>query len=205
MGRLQQEGGSALRVALFAGLLFLASILTFGMDVGLGEEAKNISVSGTFSPSGLMGDIDAVKLTSWTANPHSGPTCIQMIYDPRFNNSARVRWAGIYWQYPANNWGNMQQGQNLTGAKNLTFWVRGDKGGEIAEFKVGGIIGQYPDSIEIPLTTGVIVLSANWTTYTIDLTGQDLSHVKGGFCWVTNEDQNPVGSTIYLDDIYFMW
>jgi hypothetical protein len=193
------------KVALFTGLLFLAFILTFGTDVGFGQGARNISVSGTFTPSGLMGDIDAIRPTSWTANPHSGPTCIQIIYDPRFNNSARSRWAGIYWQYPANNWGDMQQGQNLTGAKNLTFWARGDTGGEIAEFKVGGITGQYPDSIEIPLTTGVIVLSENWTTYTIDLIGQDLSHVIGGFCWVTNEDQNPVGSTIYLDDIYYMW
>jgi len=198
------------KIILFACLLFLASILTFGTIVDLGQGANNISVnnisvSGTFSPSGKMGDIDAITITSWTGNPHSRLTCIKLIYSPKFDDSARSKWAGIYWQYPANNWGDNPKGYNLTGAKNLTFWARGDRGGEMAEFKVGGITGQYPDSIEIPLTTGVIVLSENWTKYTIDLTGQNLSHVIGGFCWVTNEDQNPVGSTIYLDDIYYMY
>ena len=199
-----------MKIILFACLLFLASILTFGTIVDLGQGANNISVnnisvSGTFSPSGKMGDIDAITITSWTGNPHSRLTCIKLIYSPKFDDSARSKWAGIYWQYPANNWGDNPKGYNLTGAKNLTFWARGDRGGEMAEFKVGGITGQYPDSIEIPLTTGVIVLSENWTKYTIDLTGQNLSHVIGGFCWVTNEDQNPVGSTIYLDDIYYMY
>ena len=27
--------------------------------------------------------------------------------------------------------------------------------------------------------------------------------VLGGFCWVTNDTQNPAGCTIYLDDIVF--
>jgi len=75
----------------------------------------------------------------------------------------------------------------------------------MAEFRVGGIAGQYPDSIEIPISTSVVVLSNNWTQYTIDLAGQDLSHIIGGFCWVTNENQNPIGSTIYLDDMQYNW
>lgn len=197
-----------LRVTLLVDLMLLACFLALGTAVGPGETSTrgtNVSVSGTFSPSGLMGDIDAVRITSSTVNPHSGPTCIQITYSPRFNNEQRAAWAGIYWQYPANNWGNMRQGKNLTGAKNLIFWARGEHGGELAEFKVGGITGQYPDSIEVPLITGVTVLSNNWTEYRINLAGQDLSHVIGGFCWVTNENQNPVGCTIYLDDINYIW
>jgi hypothetical protein len=49
----------------------------------------------------------------------------------------------------------------------------------------------------------IIDLSIEWQHYTIDLTGKDLSHVIGGFCWMTNKNQNPYGSTIFLDDIKY--
>jgi hypothetical protein len=169
---------------------------------------RQVSVSAAFFPSGWMGDAaDAVRFTdAWTDSPHSGDTCIRIDYLPNFNNTNREKWAGIYWQYPDSNWGNLPQGRNLTGARNLTFWARGELGGEISEFKVGGIdTGEYPDSINIPISTGVVVLSRNWTQYTLSLDGQDLSHVIGGFCWVTNENQNPISSTIYLDDIVYIW
>lgn len=197
-----------LRIKLITVLLFLAYALTLGVVVSPGEPSgmRNISVSAAFYSSGWMGDIDAIKYTDgWIGNPHSGPTCVQITYSPDFNDSVREAWAGIYWQYPSNNWGNMPLGRNMTGAKNLTFWARGERGGELAEFKVGGIPGRYPDSIDIPITTGVIVLSKNWTAYTVDLSGQNLSHIIGGFCWVTNENQNPLGSTIYLDDMTYVW
>jgi len=112
------------------------------------------------------------------------------------------RWAGIYWLYPENNWGNLPDGVDLTGHSRLTFWARGQKGGEWAEFKVGGVTGQYPDSLSAR-STDEIQLSSEWQQYSIDLSGADLSHVIGGFCWVTNADLNPTGCTIYLDDIFY--
>jgi hypothetical protein len=87
----------------------------------------------------------------------------------------------------------------------LTFWVKGETGGEEAEFKVGGIDGnaRYPDSIQPSVSTGIITLTSDWKQYTINLSGQDLSHVIGGFCWTTNTNQNPDGATVFLDDITF--
>jgi hypothetical protein len=73
----------------------------------------------------------------------------------------------------------------------------------MAEFKVGGISGTYKDSVHPAVSSGVIVLSDTWEKYNIDLTGKDLSHVIGGFCWVTNRNQNPNGCTIYLDDAIY--
>ena len=165
---------------------------------------KVVNVPDAFFPSGWMGDWGDISLDdACTDNPHSEPTCIKITYSAA--KSQGKGWAGIYWQYPDSNWGDNPEGRDLTGATKLTFWARGEKGGEKAEFKVGGITGKYPDSIQPPVSTGVIVLSDKWQQYTIDLTGKDLSHVIGGFCWVTNKHQNPYGCTIYLDDIKFEW
>ncbi|MEM2878241.1 MAG: PKD domain-containing protein [Candidatus Hadarchaeales archaeon] len=160
------------------------------------------SVEDMFIPSGWMGVIGDIQYDpSSTDNPHSGDTCIKIVYTP----SGTSVWSGIYWQYPEGNWGDYA-GQDLTGTTKLTFWARGKNGGEKAEFKVGGIREtgkEYSDSIYPAVSTGVIVLSDNWRQYTINLSGKDLSNVIGGFCWVTNSTSNPGGATIYLDDIFY--
>ncbi len=54
------------------------------------------------------------------------------------------------------------------GATRLTFWGRGENGGErVHEFRIGGIIGQYPDSDVATLSN--IRLTKEWKQYTIDL------------------------------------
>ena len=154
-----------------------------------------------FIPSGWMGDYMDVKFEdAYQENPHGGATCIKITYNS--NATGGARWAGIYWQYPANNWGGAPQHYDLTGASKLTFWIRGDKGGEtIQEVKMGGIFGEYSDSDTAGV--GPITLTTEWKQYTIDLTGKDLSHVIGGFVWSTNIDVNPEGLVFYLDDIKY--
>jgi hypothetical protein len=98
----------------------------------------------------------------------------------------------------------MLDGRDFNGAKKVVFWARGDRGGERAEFKVGGVTGKFPDSIQPPLSSGVLLLSDKWQKFTIDLENRDLHHVVGGFCWVTNTDQNPDGSVIYVADMRFV-
>ena len=154
-----------------------------------------------YIPSGWMGDYGDMKMNEkYFQNPHSGTTSIQIIYNTKASQGAR--WAGIYWQNPPNNWGTRPGGYDLTGAKKLTFWARGDKGGErIEEFKIGGITGEYADSDVAGI--GPVVLTKDWQEYTIDLEGKDLSSISGGFCWATNLDVNPEGATFYLDDIKY--
>lgn len=154
-----------------------------------------------FIPSGWMGDVADITFDdAWQENPQSGRTCIKVAYSSAA--SGGNRWAGLYWQSSANNWGKKKSGFDLTGATKLTFWARGEKGGErIEEFKMGGITGDYPDS-DASGINGVI-LTKEWKQYTIDLGGKDLSYVSGGFCWATNLDVNPEGCTFYLDDIIY--
>ncbi len=151
--------------------------------------------------SGWMGDFaDVVLSDSSVENPHTGSSGIKITYSPRA--SGGVRWAGVYWQNPANNWGSKKGGFDLTGATTLKFWARGEKGGErIEEFKIGGLTGEYPDSDTAAI--GPVILTTEWKEYTIDLRGKDLSYISGGFCWATNADVNPDGATFYLDDIVY--
>jgi len=148
-----------------------------------------------------MGDYLDIRLNDgYTESPHSGKTCVKIEYLPLASKGSR--WAGVYWQYPQNNWGNIDKGYDLTGASRLIFWAKGEKGSErIQEFKIGGISGEYSDSDSASI--GPIALTAEWQQYEIDLSGKDLSHLIGGFAWATNLDVNPEGAVFYLDDIRF--
>lgn len=159
-----------------------------------------ISRENHYIPSGWMGDYSDVKLNeNWRENPKDGQSCIRIEYSAK--RSQGQGWAGIYWQNPANNWGTVKGGFDLRGATKLTFWARGEKGGEICEFKMGGIRGEYSDSDAA--TTGPVQLTKGWKKYTIDLKGLDLSYISGGFCWVVTANDNPDGCIIYLDEIVY--
>jgi hypothetical protein len=154
-----------------------------------------------YVPSGWMGDYRDLKFNDYfkpkgkNMHPH-----IQIVYSAQGTQGAN--WAGIYWQHPPNNWGNREGGYNLNGAKHLLFTARGEKGDEvIAEFKVGGIEGNYRDSGAAAI--GPLSLTKDWKEYSIDLDGQELSSIAGGFCVTMNRDGNPKGATIYLDNIRF--
>jgi len=159
------------------------------------------SVKNHFIPSGWMGDYTDVKYdNAWKENPYSGNTCIKITYCACAYQGAH--WSGMYWQNPANNWGNVDAGYNLSKATKVTFWARGGKGGErLEEVKVGGITGEHSDSDSAGI--GPIILNKEWTQYSIDLKGRDMSYIIGGFCWVANVDGNPEGADIYLDEIKF--
>ena len=120
-----------------------------------------------------------------------------------WSSRQQKKWAGIYWLNPANNWGQKKEGGfTLTGAQKLTFWAKGEKGGEqIQEFIVGGIQGDYPDSDKMVI--GPVILSSEWRQYIIDLRGKDLSYISGGFAWSTGISVNPESCTFYLDEIKF--
>jgi hypothetical protein len=159
------------------------------------------SASNHYIPSGFMGDFGDLKIdTGSKEDPYLGDTCVKIIYSGKATQGAR--WAGIFWQNPANNWGTIDKGFDLSKAQKLTFWARGLKGGErIEEFKVGGIMGEFSDSDSAAM--GPVILNKDWTQYTIDLKGKDLSYLIGAFAFATNIDVNPEGCTFYLDEIKF--
>lgn len=149
-----------------------------------------------FLPSGYMGNTGAIKANeNYTVNPHSGKTCMQWQY------TAKDNWGGVVWQSPANDWGDQAGGKNLTGATRLTFWARGEKGGEVVTFLCGIINRDKPfyDTVQTKLDR--VALTPEWKQYTIDLKGKDLTRIKTGFGWTLAADGRPV--TFYLDDIKY--
>ena len=159
------------------------------------------SSSNHFYPSGWMGDQGDIGLDdNWKEGPHSGSTCIRITYSAKRSQSKG--WAGIYWQDPDKDPGDKVGGFDLTGARRVTLVARGTTGQEVVQFKFGGIAGAVNrDSIQPAISTGAVTLSTSWKRYTIDLTGHEVGHVIGGFCWVAEAALNPNGCTIYLDDI----
>lgn len=176
---------------------------------------RDMDFSGNhFSPSGYMGDTGDIRIDrAWTENPHSGATSIQITYTAEGKESTRCggyrppcKWAGVYWQEPPNNWGTnavwQGQGYDLSGYRRVAFWARADAPVRV-EFKVGGIIGAYGDSLAYP--RGILAaLNGEWQEFEIDLEGADLSHIIGGFAWVATWEECPGGAVFYLDDIRFV-
>jgi len=161
-----------------------------------------------FFPTGWMGDIEDIGLYDcWPGSPHSGETAIKVHYSAE--GSRGQGWAGVYWQEPENNWGDLRGGYDLTGATALTFWAKGAQGSEQVEFIAGGIWPDLcdsfrnPDSLQPALSTDVITLTNTWQQYTIDLRGSGITNTIGGFGFATNQCLNPDGAIFYLDDIKY--
>ena len=150
--------------------------------------------AATFIPAGWMGDAKSIKLDpAWTTKPQSGKTCLRCEF------AAEQGWGGVVWQSPANDWGDQSGGYDLTGAKKLTFWARGEAGGEVVDFKFG-IIPQdkkFPDTGKGALEK--IALTADWQHYEIATTDRDLTRIKTGFVWSVASNGKPI--VFYLDNI----
>lgn len=153
-----------------------------------------------YCPSGWMGDYGDIRIKeNWKKNPKEGKSCFKIIYNAK--RAQNAGWAGIYWQNPPNNWGTVKGGYDLSKAKKLFFYARGEKGGELVEFKMGGITGKYSDTGMA--TTGPVELTKEWKLYEIDLTDIELSYISGGFCVVFSAQMDPDGCAFYIDEVYY--
>ena len=195
---------SSLKFFVVAVIMLCLSFITIESKVQ-SQEVEPFDIWQNFSASGFMGDgmegtEGYIKLfEGWKGNPHSAPVCIKIVYTP-----GPKGWGGIYWLNSPDNWGDKQPGNDFSesGYTRITFWAKGESGGEIVEFKAGGITGQKnEDSFQV--TTRKVVLDKTWKKYTMKLERKDLSSVIGGFCWVANKAANPDGVIFYLDDIVY--
>jgi len=167
--------------------------------------AAPVDVQKEFNPSGWMGDgekgkqyVQIVPVAGEKArvgNENGQVTKIH--YQP-----GPVGWAGVYWLSPANNWGDKPPKQ-IQGASKVVFWAAGQKGGEIVEFKAGGVTGKAcQDSFE--QSTGQIALTKEWKRYEIPLRkSPGALPVVGAFAWIASSDGNPAGLFFYVDGVRY--
>ncbi len=152
-----------------------------------------------------------------TNSPHTGLNCIRCEF-----KAVKSNWGGWFFlngvlrpnaSGSELNWGDAPNaGCDLRGATHLTFWARGEKGGEKVKFfafgtgrnPISGAANKpYPDS-DPQVSTPFITLTADWRPYTIDLQNRSLTNVLLGFAWMTKSTINGHKDVaFYLDDIAF--
>jgi hypothetical protein len=148
-----------------------------------------------YSPSGWMGATKAIQMDPDCADhPHRGETCLKASF------TEAAGWGAVVWQNPANDWGDRPGGFDLSEAKELTFWARGQDGGEEVTFGFGliGIDKKYHDSGKAEVK---VTLTKQWKQYKIDLGPYDLSCIKSGFRWAVAAQGRPL--TFYLAEVQY--
>ena len=147
-----------------------------------------------YIPAGFMGDHASIRLDpACTEQPHEGKTCLRCEF------AAATGWGGVVWQSPPGDWGDRGGGYDLTGAKELTFWARGDKGGEVVNFLFGTIAKpkKFFDTGKGALEK--TTLTREWQRFAIPVAGLDLTRIKTGFIWTLASTGQPI--VFYLDNI----
>jgi hypothetical protein len=170
-------------------------------------------VSDHFAPSGYLGDGATVGVVNMVADncptraPNPAGDCYSVTYNPP--NPPKQNYAGVFWQYPGNNWGDRGLAGHtvLPGATKATVWAKGAQGGEQVTFKVGGIAPQNPaqdNTKGFAITAPPVTLTTQWAEYTVDFGGTPYDEVLAGFGWVVNLPATGVSTspiTFYLDNI----
>jgi hypothetical protein len=165
------------------------------------------ALDSKFFPSGWMGYVTGIKGNGTLTVERQvvkleGKDTIETRIE--YKQGPEKGWAGIYWQHPDSNWGD-EPGLDLTGAKRISFYARGERGGEIVEFISGGINSgkKYKDMYKE--STGLIPLTKEWTKYVIDLSkfkNKELSNVIGAFAWVASGGFDKEGRiVVYIADL----
>lgn len=138
-------------------------------------------LTNKFSTPALAGDANDLKISVDQATSKQ----FEFNYKPTGTNG----YAGFTW--------SSGKELNMQGATSLTFCAKGN--GTINEFSVGGTGSNDSSKTSLTNTT----LTSDWKTYTIDLTGKDLSKIADGFGFSASKADNPAGFTMDIKNIQF--
>jgi hypothetical protein len=122
-------------------------------------------------------------------------------------------WAGVAWQYPANNWGTQPGYAIPPGATSVAFSARGASGGEVVTFWIGGTGVGAGASPNAPCTDPLSVqsrvsLTTKWAKHSIPVSGPYAPAVLAAFGFTVSASDQPASSqgqavTFYVDDIHW--
>lgn len=109
-------------------------------------------------------------------------------------------WYGVGFVDPANDWGDILGGYNISGATTFSFWVKASY--QNLKIKVGfGLIESdkpFPDTSKEIID---VTLSDEWKKYTIKTKRLDLSCIRSGFVLFANG--GGMTHQIFIDEIVF--
>lgn len=128
-----------------------------------------------YAPTAFMGNYKSLSVdVKNTEEVYAGKYAMKIKYD------ATKDWYGIGLVDPANDWGEILGGYDISEAKTFSFWARTKD--QNINVKVGfGLIGNdkpYPDTSKSELE---ITLTPKWKKYSIKAKKLDLSCIRSGF------------------------
>lgn len=147
-----------------------------------------------YIPTGYMGNYkDMVVDMNSKDDAYSGETTIKISYN------AEGGWYGLALVDPANDWGEILGGYDISGAKTFSFWAK-------SNFDVHATIGfglidkdkPFPDTAKKSVK---IKLTDEWKKFTIKTKKLDLSCIRSGLVLFSNGNGYPY--KIYIDDVVF--
>nr|WP_299073630.1 glycoside hydrolase family 2 TIM barrel-domain containing protein [uncultured Allomuricauda sp.] len=146
--------------------------------------------------SAYMGDYNTINVDlDNTETVKSGKTAIKIDF------KGKNEWYGLGFVDPANDWGDILGGHNISGAETFSFWAKASY--DNLKAKVGfGLIekGDKPfyDSSKKLIE---LILTDKWKKYTINTKRLDLTCIRSGFVIFTIGEG--MSHTIYIDEIVF--
>jgi hypothetical protein len=196
------------------------------------------TVSEYFVASGAMGD--GATPGNLVINQEAGckdrpagarGSCysFQYVASAPYDQSGKAcQWAGVFWQYPENNWGNAT-GLPIPGSKlsKVTFQAAVGDGTEAISFQIGGI-GAPPGSDGAPappptdscpptttsqpnydqlLNKLAAMVGTDWQKLEIPIKAREpamtIDSLIGAFAWSVSATTTPLPKTIYIDDLAY--
>ncbi len=148
-----------------------------------------------YAASGYMGDQKYMEVDlNHTKEVHSGKSSIKVAY------SAKGGWYGLAFQDPANDWGDILGGYDISEAKTFSFWAKANQWSVGAEIGFGLIDKDkpFPDTAKKSVK---IVLDKEWKKFTIKTKRLDLSCIRSGLVIFSGGTGKP--HEIYIDDVVF--
>lgn len=161
-----------------------------------GELQAPVSLPGDFQLT-LWGDADRIqvdeKCTAVARPEDPDGQCISISATPGGNG-----WGAVYWQTRRET--GVRQPITVRQATKVTFWARGEQGGEKVHFHLGGVAAS-----ELLQPAEVTELSTMWKRFELELKDRKLEQITGlfGVRWSYAGGQNPEGVKFYLDDIQY--
>ncbi len=204
------------------------------------------AVSEYYAPSGAMGDgatpgnLVINQGTDCKARPDGARgNCFSFQYvnnapytTPVSKSTGVCNWAGLFWQYPTNNWGT-ETGLPIPVSKltKVTFQVAVASGSELMTFQLGGIgTPPLPDGAPAPPSTTACpppdspsptnydlllgslmqTVGSDWQKLEIPIGARDPASplpsttlLIGAFAWSVAGNTSPLPKTVYIDDLFY--
>lgn len=186
------------RKLLLASCLIPLALAACGNGAGVATLSIPFAVDNEFAASWYLGDGETVgPLTDGACAMRAGNRegkCHSFTWLP----VSAMSYAGVYWQYPDKSYGSVKGKAIPAGAKSVSFWAWGGKGGEAVKFFAGVPI----DGFNVLL--GPVTLTTTPTQYYLNLQNVTYTNVAAPFGWATNTQSAGGSTVINIDDIEWL-